>query len=59
MEIWRLQEKKSWTKKTFKKKAKDFMTATQKEQQKVKLKLAKMTQATKNGTSNNFNFCCH
>ena len=35
------------------------MTAAQKEQQKVKLKLAKMTQATKNGTSNNFNFCCH
>ena len=51
-------EKKAEQRRLSRKKAKDLMTAAQKEQHKVKRKLQQRL-ATKKGTSNNFKFCCH
>ena len=54
------KKKRAEQRRLSRKKPKDLMTATQKEQHEVKTEIrAKITQATKKGMSNNFSFCCH
>ena len=53
------RKKRAEQRRLSRKKAKDLMTAAQKEQHKVKRKLEQKLQGTKKEMSNNFNFCCH